>query len=109
MVDEVAHDSLRPSPGAQVVEQFSSEVRAGIVTATELAVKRVTRGYIVTGVVAATVAGCVSWLVASPRPATTSVVYHHPGGTTEVCDRTADSGPPHSVFVCRLDPSIKPR
>jgi len=91
------------SPGAQVVEQFTSDVRAGIVTATELAVKRVTRGYIVTGLVAAVVAGCVSWSIASPRPATTSVVYHHADGSTELCDRTADSAPPHSVFTCRID------
>ena len=96
-------DDEKPSPGIQAVEQFSNEVRAGIVTATELAVNRVTRGYVVTGLVSAVVAGCVSWSIASPRPATTSVVYHHANGATEVCDRTADSAPPHSVFTCRAD------
>lgn len=102
MVDEPEH--VQPSsPGVQAVEQFSSEVRAGIVSATELAVKRVTRGYIVTGVVSAVVAGCVAWTVASPRPATTQFVMTHADGTSEVCSRTADSGPPHSTFICRQD------
>lgn len=102
MVDEVEHDPPA-SPGAEVVQNFSNEVRAGIVTATELAVNRVTRGYIVTGAVAAIVAGSVAWLVASPRPATTSFVLQHPDGTSELCSRTADSGPPRSTFVCQLN------
>ncbi len=104
MVDEPEHEPPS-SPGVQAVEQFSGEVRAGIVTATELAVKRVTRGYLITGAVSAIVAGCVSWLVASPRPATTSFVMTRTDGTSEVCSRTADSGPPHSTFICRPNTS----
>lgn len=104
MADEISHDESS-SPGAQAVQNFSNEVQAGIVTATELAVKRVAFGYLVTGLVAAVVGGCVAWLVASPRPATTSFVLQHPTGQTETCSRTADSGPPHSIFICVLNVS----
>lgn len=103
MADEAVHDDTPPSPGAAAVDQFSDGVRAAFVDATNLAVKRATRGYLVTGVVAAVVAGCISWLVASPRPATTQTVWKHADGSVETCSRTADSGPPHSVFICVLD------
>lgn len=103
MVHDAEHEPT--TPGIEIVDNFTEEIRTGIVTATELAVKRVTRGYIITGLVAAVVSGCVAWAVAAPRPATTSVMYHRADGTTEVCDRTADSGPPHSVFTCRIDTS----
>jgi hypothetical protein len=102
VVDDTEHEQP-VSPGIEVVQNFSNEVRAGIVTATELAVTRVTRGYLITGLVSAVVAGSVAWLVASPRPATTSFVLQHPNGQSETCSRTADSGPPHSVFICTLD------
>lgn len=89
--------------GSEVIGQYGNEVRAAFAEATALAVRRVARGYLVTGVVAAVVAGCVAWLVASPRPATTSFVLRHTDGVSEVCSRTADSGPPHSTFICVLD------
>lgn len=102
MADEVKHDP--PSPGTGAVEQFSNEVRDAFADVASLAVKRETRGYLVTGLIAAVVAGSVSWLVASPRPATTSFVMQNVDGTSLTCSRTADSGPPHSTFICRLQP-----
>jgi hypothetical protein len=100
MVDETEHEPPT-TPGIEIVDNFTNEVRTGIVTATELAVKRVSFGYLVTGLISAVVAGCVSWAIAAPRPATTSFVLQHGDGTSETCSRTADSGPPHSVFVCQ--------
>lgn len=96
MVDEVEHDPPS-SPGAGAVERFSNEVREAFADV----VKRETRGYLMTGLIAGTVAGCVSWAIASPRPATTSFVLDHSDGTAELCSRTADSGPPRSVFICQ--------
>lgn len=91
-------------PGPQIVARFSDEIRnaiaVGIATGT-LDVRRTFPRWCVAVVVLALIGSAsIAWLIASPRPATTSTTWHHANGVAEVCNRTADSAPPHSVFIC---------
>lgn len=101
MVDEPEHEE-QPSPGVEVVQNFSNEVRAGIVTATELAVKRVAFGYLITGLVAAVVGGCVSWLMLSYFQSKESGIQFRVqyGDTVAACSRGADLADGAPVVVC---------
>ena len=106
MTDDVQHDPGLPA--SAIVAKYGEEVRnaiaAGISTGTA-DVRKAFPWWVLAAILLSMLgAGAISWLVAAPRPPTTSVMYHHSDGVSEVCDRTADSGPPHSVFVCRLTP-----
>lgn len=91
-------------PGPQIVAQFSDEIRnaiaLGIATGTIAVQKSFPRWCIAVVVLALLGAAAVAWLIAAPRPATTQFVIRHADGTSEVCNRTAESAPPHSVFIC---------
>ena len=91
-------------PGAQVVAQFSDEIRgaiaAGIRDGTKSARTSAVRWYLASLFVSAGLAAVVSWFY--PHPSSPSWTIHHGDGFIETCSVAPGSPRNQPVFLCHV-------